>query len=251
MAPEVLAGALKARRLFLFLDYDGTLMPFSGDPGRVVPDGELLGLLAALLQKPGWKVGIVSGRALEDLRRLFPVSGFFLVGSHGAEIQDGQGQVLRSDDPAEFRRLLGGIREALKDVDLGEGVLLEEKPYALALHYRQAPEGLPSESLDAFRRACQPAVERGILQWLWGDQVVEVRTARAHKGTAVDQILAQQPPGVHPVYLGDDATDEDAFRALQGRGTTVRVGAEDRATQARYQFRNVSEVRRFLKAVVD
>lgn len=249
VVPEVVAIALKQRKLFLFLDCDGTLMPFSGDPGSMVPDRELLELLGGLLQKPGWKVAVVSGRALQELRRLFPIPGLFLVGSHGAEIQDDQGAVGLWHPPVGFRGMLDGIREGLKDVDLGAGIFLEEKPYALALHYRQAPDGLSPNALDAFREACRPAVAKGALEWLWGDKVVEVRAAGANKGKAVDALLARAERGTYPVYLGDDATDEDAFRALREKGSTVRVGGEHRGTQAHYWFRGVSQVRQFLRAL--
>jgi trehalose 6-phosphate phosphatase len=182
-------------------------------------------------------VYVITGRRVRDLEALLPLSGLPVVGGHGAE-----------------EGILGGEVRSLLSVDLSplrqrllpcEGVQLEDKGFALAFHYRGARD---QEGVKACLRRWLEEV-KGLLQALdlealWGKKVLEIKPKGAEKGRAVLRLL-ERHPGHTPVCIGDDATDETAFRALQGRGLTLKVGPGPTAAAGR--LADVDEVLAYLK----
>ena len=230
-------------RPLLFLDYDGTLAPIVDDPAKAVPHPDVPGLLVELAE--AHPVVVVTGRDLAALGRLLGGAGgprVRAVGLHGVEAGWSDGTV---DERAghEHADALDRLRA---DVPDAEGVVVEDKGAAFAVHYRAAADA------DAARAALErwaEAVPDG-LATIWGKAVVELRPEGVSKGTAVAAIAAEHPDRT-PVYLGDDVTDEDAFRALQAlRQTTVTVKVGDGETAAGHRLPNVDAVvgylRRFL-----
>ncbi len=223
----------RVEKPLFFLDYDGTLAPFAPDPKRARPLPEVPALLEALRRHhPVW---IVTGRRLEDLDALLPVP-LPAIGLHG--LQRGQIGGRKEFAVSEaMRRELARLRATVPHVP---GLWIEDKGPTFALHYRQAPDE------SAVLRALEPWLAQvpDTLEVIRGKKVIELRPRDVHKGTAVRAVAAQWPDRT-PVYIGDDTTDEDAFRALADRGITIKVG--DGATAARYRLPDESAVVAYLR----
>jgi trehalose 6-phosphate phosphatase len=207
-----------------FLDYDGTLAPIVDDPDEAHPHPEVPALLQDLRARhPVW---IVTGRGIEALDRFLDLS-LPAVGLHGAQEGTVGGEV-RQLMSAKAREALAAVRRRIPAMD---GLQVEEKTHAFALHYRQVESDTEAQNR--------------LQAWV----VVELRPKGLTKGTAVRRI-AEEHPGRTPIYMGDDVTDEDAFRALQAmdRDTiTVKVGAAAADTGAEYRLSGPDDVVRYLK----
>lgn len=206
-----------------FLDYDGTLAPIVDDPDAAYPHPGVPGVVQKLRDRfPLW---IVTGRDLRSLGRLFPANAP-AIGLHGAQ----RGSTNDADPPTFNEDTLAALSRMQSNVPSVEGLHLESKPPTFAVHYRQArnPE-------DAQRRL-QAWVDTApdFLEAIWGKKVVELRHREHTKGRAVRDIAADHPDH-HPVYIGDDVTDEDAFEALADvdGACTIKVGSGNTAAQHR------------------
>lgn len=249
---ELLEQIGRVRRAFLLLDYDGTLVPIAPTPELARPTPELLHILRRLVSHDRWQVAIVSGRSLRELEDLVPVDGLFYVGAHGAEMRAprGERQRLAPDGAREHLKLLA--RKLDTTLTGCPGCRLEHKEFGLALHYRQARDEVAQTALAHFLRLGEPLVRTGAFEWLKGKKVLELRPARVNKGHAVRELLKQYArPEEQPVYIGDDETDEDAFRILRNSGITVLVSPEARPTWARYRVDSPQEVHRLLELLAD
>lgn len=214
-----------ARRVCILSDFDGTLSPLVDRPelAELPPEiGKVLEKLAASRVI----LGVVSGRALDDLSRRVALPGIWYVGTHGYEIRLPSGEERRFYD-AEDLRLLETLGRQLAETLAGiPGVILEPKGPVLAVHYRLVEEPRRYEVVREFQRAIQPHFRRIMMGR--GKLVVEARVrGNCNKGTAVGFIRNELPVGTLVFYFGDDATDRDAFRALAGAGISVQVGAGD------------------------
>ena len=237
--------ARRGRRLAIFLDYDGTLTPIVGRPEQaVLPDSTRSVLRALAARVP---VAILSGRDLEDVRRRVNVDGITYAGSHGFDIAGPHG--LRKQIATEFTPILDAaeeeLREKLADVP---GALLERKRFSIAAHYRQVTDG----SVPRVERAVNEVMARHReLRRMAGRKVYDLQPGLAwNKGRAVVWLLETmgvKPMEACPLYIGDDRTDEDAFRAVQRRGIGVIVSEHPRLTAARYTLKNPAEVEYFLR----
>ncbi len=250
--PEDITRLLPARRrLLLLLDYDGTLVPFRDDPTSALPGEELLRLLDRLAADPDRLVVIVSGRAGDDLRRLLPATACHLLALHGAEYIDPEGHSLERIDlgpcRARVREAAGACSTRLSQVPC---VRIEDKGAALALHTRSCDREAEVRARHLFRAIALQATAGGELTILEGSHVVELVPAAANKGSGVLWLLERFGPSWFPVYIGDDTTDEDGFRALADRGATIAVGPPGRATSARHSLDDPAAVRRFLERIV-
>ncbi len=220
-----------------FLDYDGTLAPLVADPAQARPHPAVPVVLHLLaLDHPVW---LVTGRDLAALSRFLPNLRVRAVGLHGAE-ESRLGGPVRRPGLAEHGEALRRLRETVPDLP---GVRVEDKGAAFAVHYRQAEdEAAAKAALHAWAAEAPEALEP-----IWGKKVVELRVRGISKGTAVARIAARHPKHT-PVYLGDDVTDEDAFRALHAthpEAVTVKVGEGE--TAARYRLPDVDAVVAYLR----
>jgi trehalose-phosphatase len=237
----------RGRRLAVFLDYDGTLTPIVDRPELARLPEDIRGAVRNLAAR--CPVSVISGRDLRDVRRLVGIEGIVFAGSHGFEIEGPGG--LRREHPdgvaclPSLDRAERELKEALSGI---EGALVERKRFSIAAHYRLVEE--PS------RAGVERAAERVLrahpdLRGSGGKMVRELRPgARWDKGLAVLSLLESMGlggPDALPVYLGDDLTDEDAFRVLAGRGIGIVVRDEARPTEASYALEDPGEVGRFLK----
>jgi trehalose 6-phosphate phosphatase len=236
--PPPLSGLAPAA---LFLDFDGTLVELADAPGAIaVPSGlkPLLDRLAARLQG---RLAVVSGRAVEDLRRHLGPAAAVLSGSHGAELHYADGRCIPVSAPPGLAEARESIRRFAEG---GEGLLVEDKPAGVALHYRLAPER--AEEADSFLEAL---AERSGLALQRGKMVAELRPQGSDKGAALLRLMGEPPfAGARPVFVGDDLTDEDAFRAAASLGGEGVLVGPARPTAARWRLEGVPEVTAWLEA---
>jgi trehalose 6-phosphate phosphatase len=210
-------------RWAIFLDVDGTLLDFADDPLAVRPDAALLELLHALHRRLDGALALVSGRELTDVDRLFDSAHWAAAGLHGLQLRHADGE--RRDfavAPAQQARMRDVAHTLAARFD---GVQLEDKHAAIALHCRRAPAQLPA--LHEAAIAVMTHLPGYELQP--GNLVLEFKPTGMDKGCAVLELL-QHAPFVdrRPVYLGDDLTDEHAFASINSRhGLSVRIGTRE------------------------
>jgi trehalose 6-phosphate phosphatase len=225
----------------LFLDFDGTLVELADSPGAISVPGELAPLLDRLSLRLGGRLAIVSGRAVDDLRLHLGGCAAVLSGSHGAELRYSDGRSIPVSAPPGLAEARESIRRFAAG---GEGLLVEDKPAGVALHYRLAPER--AEEAVTFLEAL---AERSGLALQRGKMVAELRPDGSDKGEAVRRLMGEPPfAGARPVFVGDDLTDEDAFRAAAGLGGEGVLVGPCRPSAARWRLENVGEVTSWLEA---
>ena len=205
----------------LFLDLDGTVVDFRYDPAEVVLEAALRATLERLHRRLDGALAVVSGRRLGDIDRMLAPLRLPAAGLHGAERRNAAGRLHRSPAlPAmdRFRAALAGFRLRHGEIEV------EDKGGAIALHYRRWPA-----AAAAIRAFVDDSLRQhgAALDALYGKMVVEVRARGADKGRAIAAFMAEPPfQGRRPVFLGDDVTDEDGFRAVAAAGgIAIRVGA--------------------------
>ena len=241
---------LGGRSLALFLDYDGTLTPIVSSPELAVLDEDMRITLRKLSQLS--PVAIISGRDRADVESLVGLPNLVYAGSHGFDIA-GPGGLKREKEGAEdFVTVLQEAELRLRAALVGiEGVLIEPKRYAIAVHYRLVDEKDVSAVEKAFDAALR---EAGSLRRTEGKKVFELRPSLDwDKGKAVLWLLTElglDGPGIMPLYIGDDDTDEDAFAALAGRGIAILVADRPRSTRARYRLDSPRAVGAFLRRLI-
>ncbi|MFH1258198.1 MAG: trehalose-phosphatase [Elusimicrobiota bacterium] len=247
---------MKDGSLYVFLDYDGTLTPLRKTPKEAVIPKETRKLLADLSKKRKCKLAIISGRALKDLKKTVGIKNIVYSGNHGLELE-GRGLKFQSPISPNFKALVGRIKNGLKEeISDIKGALIEEKGFSLSLHYRLVAKNDLPLLKTIFRKNTASYLKRKQIKIESGKMVWEIRPAiKWDKGKVVLWILAQQKSGrtnksIIPIYLGDDLTDEDAFKALKNKGLTVFVG-KPRPSQAEYYLKNTQEVIKFLKQLLE
>ena len=234
-----------ASHRILFLDYDGTLAPFHVDRDKARAGHEILGRVRDIASTPGTTVAIVSGRPLAELTEHLGPMPVILVGEHGWE-------VLRPGDHVEQYPLspqnLAGLEGAWRVTEREEWrVRVERKRTALVLHTRGLPREEERRLLDAAGLAWRDLADRGGMRLDRIDGGIELRVAGRDKGSAVREINANCPPGAFAVYVGDDATDEDAFREVEAHGFGILVGPAARVSRASGRLPSTQAVVRFLE----
>ena len=239
------AGSADPHTSAIFLDIDGTLLDIAPTPLEVRVSDALRETLASLREKFDGAIAFVSGRPVAEIDRLFHPLRLAAVGGHGAEIRfapDGETRrskiaTLDDDLRTEFSRI-GRI---------GEGVIVEDKGYSIAIHYRLAPE-LGGEILKGVSAICKN--ERcNSLEVLPGKLVIEIKPGGYDKGTGLREMMSVPPfTGRHPIFVGDDVTDNAAFAMLPDfGGTGFSVGGI--VPGASFNFDGPQDVRLWLKSL--
>ncbi|MEM8948166.1 MAG: trehalose-phosphatase [Pseudomonadota bacterium] len=238
------------KRLAICLDYDGTLTPIVDRPELALLSDRMRRTLAGLAEIA--TVAIVSGRDLRDIRRLVALDGLYYSGSHGFEIGGPDQTEQAAEHGAEYLPLLDAaeraLRERLTDID---GVLVERKRLSVAVHYRLVAEA-DHENVKKITDevvAAHPGLRRTL-----GKMVYDLQPdIDWHKGKAVASLLKAlglDGDDVLPLYIGDDVTDEDAFREIRDRGFGIVVRGARRSTFATLALVDTDEVQMFLEALL-
>lgn len=194
----------------------------------------------------GITVGIVTGRVVSDIRRKVGVRGVILAANHGYEVWRGGRCVLRKGGRfrAAMKALGRSVEERLGDV---RGMVIENKEYSVAMHYRLVSSKKKPWVKREIARIASPYCDRHSWEMMRGKEVIEIRPRDFwNKGSAVEWIRKRYAPKAFTFYIGDDTTDEDAFRALAGSGVTVRAGM-CAGSAARYFVRDIEEIVPFVE----
>jgi trehalose-phosphatase len=238
---------LRDRRPAVFLDYDGTLTPIVARPEDAVISPAMRETVSKLARV--CTVAVVSGRDLRDVRRLVGIPEILYAGSHGFEIAGPEGLNVRLERGEEFLPALDELEAVLRRrLDAIPGAQVERKRFSVAVHYRNAAP----EDVEAVGQAALEAASRQPgLRVSRGKKVLDIQPGIDwNKGAALLWLLGAlklDTPETVPLYIGDDVTDEDAFRAIRERGIGIVVLDEERPSAARYALKNTEEVRAFLE----
>lgn len=251
-ADELVSRLASADGLLLGIDFDGTLTAVADDPNDPEITATNRRALRQLADARSVQVAVVSGRALSDLRDRVGVDGITYAGNHGLELRCDDGTTVR---PAAERNrpviqeLIDALENRLADVD---GCIIENKGVTATVHYRQVPDDRGTEVRKTVRSIVSAqAPDRVRVQP--GKAVMELRPAIQHdKGTVVRQLADDVAPGWFTLYVGDDATDEDAFEVLVdvGDGLGVLVG-DDATTAADRRLPDPAAVEQILESLAD
>jgi trehalose 6-phosphate phosphatase len=237
--------------IFLVTDYDGTLTPIVRDPIDAWLSRDVLDDLRVLARCGPIRVAIVSGRRLDDLRTRVRIPEITYAGCHGLQIE-GPGIVFRHSEAEATRNTLYALADALQwRTRSVPGLRVEPKGLSLAVHYRDADRYARVRLQTVLDEVIRPRMD---VRTLRGRSVVEILPAVAwDKGQCAlwlhERVRAIVATPLTTIYLGDDATDEPAFRRLHRRAMTVRVGWEA-TSRASYWVRDVADVHRILSALV-
>ena len=230
----------------LLLDYDGTLAPFRMERDQAYPYAEVVPILEQIVGLGKTRVVIISGRPVSEVKDLLrSLSGIEMWGAHGLERIKPDGSYYQARIPQLAMDLLKQARDAVMEADLVQ--LAEIKAGGIAIHWRgmaEAESALIEARLMKGWAAIANSPEIKLLKFESG---IELRVVRPDKGDAVASIVEESASGTEIAYLGDDLTDEDSFRVLNGRGLTVLVRPEYRATAAQVWLRPPGELIEFLQ----
>jgi len=248
--------SLKDRTLVLFLDFDGTLAAIVDHYQSATILRRSKVVLRQLVRDPMCLVVIVSGRALCDVKKRVGLKNMVYVGNHGLEVA-GAGipytSFVKADAKGLFRKIKCGL---VRRVGKIQGVLIEDKILTISVHYRR----VGSKDLFPFKRvffeSLRPYLKGRKIEIHRGKKVFEIKPAvHCNKGSTVLWLIKRLRKNnsrqkFFPIFIGDDVTDETAFVALKNDGLGIRVGC-GKASAAQYCLKNVDQVTRFLKVILD
>ena len=256
--PEI-AGKLKvAKNIWLFTDYDGTLTPIVQRPEQANLSKNTRNILEMLARCRGLNIGIISGRAISELKNLVQVTGIYYAGNHGMEIE-GPGMHYLYPVAQDIQKLLKILHKVLTKALYGiHGVVIEDKGLTLSVHYRQVDRNHVENVKDIFNRSIGGLNATKKIRITTGKEILEVRpTIDWNKGKAIKLILKRsknviKEESVVYIYLGDDLTDEDAFSQANkyNNSITVFVGNNSQVSEARYYLNSTGEVTCFLEQLL-
>lgn len=235
----------------IMLDVDGTLAPIAPRPEDAGVPPETQRVVATLASRPDLVVALVSGRSARDAKRMVGVSNVWVLGNHGAESITPSGDEQVDPLVAPYESAIAQARATLEPLLASvAGVIVEDKRWTLSVHFRQAdPQGVPH-----LRSTVEGVAVQNGLRVHDGKMVLEVRPpAKVDKGTAVMKLadrLGGLAEGASLLFIGDDRTDEDAFRLLRQRlpqAVTVRVADEAAETAAEFLADDPPAIRSFLE----
>ncbi len=241
---ELFIDAVTLPSRAVLLDVDGTILDIAPTPLEVVVPPDLTVALERLSRRVGGALAFVSGRPLAELDLFFAPLKLPSIAVHGAELRQADGTVRRTTtflDP-QLKTELARI------ADDKPGVVIEDKGYSVAIHYRQAPH-LGHEVRDEVSAVCARFTSAR-LEILPGKSVLEVKQPSFNKGTAVRELMQHEPfKGRRPIFIGDDVTDEAAFDVMpEFNGVAFSVGREVQGIAG--MFETPDAVRRWIAEMI-
>jgi trehalose 6-phosphate phosphatase len=246
----------KASSLWLFLDYDGTLADFSPNPARLERDPELVRLIRQLAAVPRFRVTLISGRPLGALQELLPVSGIFLAGVYGIDIQTPAGDTIQRGDYGSIRPFLERARSRWERILNGKtGYYIEDKGWTLTLHGQSMDQTELGQTFPVTRLTASSGLPKNQFRWFVGRNFLEIAPIQANKGEAVKYLFSNFPfLNGRLVYIGDDDKDQEAFEPVHGLGgVTIQVahsGDPVRFNGADYLLNSPQDVRQLLSTLL-
>jgi trehalose 6-phosphate synthase/phosphatase len=237
----------QSRQRLIFLDYDGTLMPFTRDPDKTLPDEELLNLLQALVSDSNNRVIIISGRAHKTLDKWLGHLPVDMIAEHGVWLRK------HESDWHMIQKLDNSWKEDIRPifetyVSRTPGTLLEEKDFALVWHYRKVDPVLGETRAGELSSHLNYLIANRNLQVMEGDKIVEIKNIEVNKGIAASRWL-QAEESDFVLAIGDDRTDEDTFRVMPPDAYTIKVG--NIRSIAKYHLHSPENVRDLLRHLTD
>ncbi len=247
---ERISRRAEGKRPAVFLDYDGTLTPIVETPDRAVMHQDMREAVIELSRH--CPLGIISGRDLSDVRDKVRIDSIIYAGSHGFDIAGLEGMQVENKVGEEFLPVLDRAEKELSR-KLGPipGLLVERKKFAIAIHYRLVDPG----KVEGIEKVVdEVSAQNPELRKAYGKKIFELQPQIDwHKGKALFALLRTlklDRDDVLPFYIGDDVTDEDAFRALKGRGIGIVVRDQAYETAAAFSLKDPDEVREFLLRLI-
>ena len=232
--------------ILLLLAYDGTLSPIVSTPQEARLKSSTQTVLKALTKNSRFTIGIITGRSVQQIKRLLGLKKVIIGGNHGLQLWSPKLKD-RYNLAEGFKYRIKEMKQELKPLqEKFPGSFLEDKKISLAYHYRLTNPSLYSRIKTEFFERIDPWVKGQkihVLEIKKGWEVV--RPILWDKGKAVKWILARHPKETFPIFIGDDVTDESAFKALASKGVSIRVGRK-KSSAAQYFLKNVPEVEKFL-----
>ena len=253
---NILNGLLNKKELVLFLDYDGTLAPIAETPEKAVMTQEMKEVLISLSKHPRCHNVVISGRMLSDLKQMINLPNITYMGNHGYEIEARHDLNFKGFITLQYKEVLLQIKKDLiNKLSSIRGVWIEDKGIILTVHYRLATEGSGKLAKKVLMIECRDYLKNKQIGIIEGKKVIEIRPPiKWDKGEAALWILSkcQKEFGkdqIASIYVGDDYTDEDAFRMLNGIAMTVKVGFPKKSL-ANYHLKNQPEVLDLLNRIM-
>ena len=242
-----IAERIRESEPVIILDYDGTLAPIAQVPSQPVLSDSVRGTLGRLAKK--CPVALVSGRDIKDLRRRVGLKELIYLGSAGLEAIGPRGryvQVKEEDFSSSLDHADSDLRYAIGDI---RGALVERRRFSVAVHHVLVDSYTMPRLTAAFDDIASKHPELKVVR---GKRALELRAdTEWNRGRAVKLVVdTLRLKGAMPVYIGDDRTDEAAFKAIGERGVTILVTDEPRETAAQYQLADFVEVQQFLEQVI-
>lgn len=235
-----------ARNWALILDFDGTLSKIAPHPELAKIDPKVERSLREILKKRNVFVVILSGRPVKDIKEKIDSKKVIYAGHHGLELQNQSKELKYS--LSSFKRVKSRIGKELLSLSKESGVFIEKKPFSLAFHYRMVKPSRRKALLEKLNSLTKPYVLNGETRLQKGKMVCEfLPPIKWDKGEAIKQILKGKK-GVLPIYVGDDLTDEHAFRLVSKRGFGIRVGKK-KISAAQYYLKSQGEVSKLLNLI--
>jgi trehalose 6-phosphate phosphatase len=229
----------------LFLDVDGTLLEIVDHPEQVLPTERLIKLMPRLPEATGGAVALISGRSIESLDQIFQPLRLPAAGLHGLVRRDSHGESHRVSIAEDW--LADVVSRLHKFVAAHSGLLVEDKGLSVALHYRQRPDMAGDVARFVELLSADLPEDAGVLA---GRMVYEFKPTAQDKGSAIRAFMTEAPfAGRHPIFIGDDVTDEVGFAAINElAGTSVKVG--DLPTIADWKLDSVDHVIQWLETAI-
>ncbi len=240
--PALTQWVQNAPRLWLFLDYDGTLAEFTPTPYDIRPQPRVIAIIERLMFKPNVRVTLLSGRSLPDIFHLVPVPGIFWAGTYGIEMLTPTGERIDRVEYKNIRPRLDAIKPQWEAIIQGRSAFfLEDKGWSLALHARFAQDLEANQVIERAAAVASQAATLDQLKIVRGHKFLEVAPSLANKKETVDYLIDRYPfPAARYLYIGDDEWDEEAFSAIHAHGgAAIRIIRPDQpipSTAADYRF---------------
>lgn len=237
------------QKIALFLDFDGTLVPIQKDPEQCFLSKKFKTQLLGLSNSTRFHLIILSGRSLSDIKKRVGIRKIYYGGNHGLDIS---GPNLRFTHPkalASHLDIESVSCRLKKEIANIHGAWIENKKYSVSLHFRSVTKEDIPRVKNVFHAVADEFIEQERLSVIKGKKVIELAPCvQWNKGSAVLWILRHLEDKCMPLYIGDDQTDETAFKTLNKKGIAIRIG-RSKETAAHYYLKGYWEMPRLLQQI--